>query len=44
MSSSIILEAEVIPFNEGDREGGRGSGIEEFWWLDAAGVTLDPGR
>jgi DNA ligase-4 len=36
---SIILEAEVVPYNESSREGGRGPGIEEFWHLGAAGVT-----
>ncbi|EIW71652.1 hypothetical protein TREMEDRAFT_73368 [Tremella mesenterica DSM 1558] len=36
---SVILEAEVLPYNEGQREGGRGPGLEEFWWLGAAGVT-----
>jgi DNA ligase-4 len=42
---SIILEAEVVPFNEGQREGGRGPGVEEFWWLGEAGVsTQGPGR
>lgn len=39
VTSSVILEAEVVPFNEGDREGGRGPGMEEFWWLSLAGVT-----
>ena len=38
---SIILEAEVVPYNESSREGGRGPGIEEFWHLGAAGVTPD---
>ena len=38
---SVILEVEVIPYNEGQREGGRGPGIEEFWWLGAAGVTAE---
>lgn len=38
---SIILEAEVVPYNESSREGGRGPGIEEFWHLGAAGVTLE---
>lgn len=38
---SIILEAEVVPYNEGQREGMRGPGIEEFWWLGAAGVTAE---
>ncbi|KAL1408220.1 hypothetical protein Q8F55_005026 [Vanrija albida] len=42
VKSSVILEAEVVPFNEGAREGGRGPGIEEFWWLEAAGVTVGP--
>lgn len=37
----MILEAEVVPYNEGEREGNRGPGIEEFWWLDAAGVVAD---
>ncbi|WVQ79314.1 hypothetical protein IAT38_001411 [Cryptococcus sp. DSM 104549] len=39
VTKSVILEAEVVPYNEGLREGGRGPGIEEFWWLGAAGVT-----
>jgi DNA ligase-4 len=39
MTRSIILEAEVVPYNESSREGGRGPGIEEFWHLGAAGVT-----
>jgi DNA ligase-4 len=30
---SVILEAEMLPYNEDDREGGRGRGIEEFWNL-----------
>jgi DNA ligase-4 len=38
---SVILEAEVVPYNEGVREGNRGPGIEEFWWLGAAGVTAE---
>ena len=37
----MILEAEVVPYNEGIREGNRGPGIEEFWWLGAAGVTAE---
>nr|XP_019043413.1 hypothetical protein I302_07990 [Kwoniella bestiolae CBS 10118]OCF22343.1 hypothetical protein I302_07990 [Kwoniella bestiolae CBS 10118] len=37
--TSIILEAEVVPYNESSREGGRCPGIEEFWWLGNAGVT-----
>ncbi|WRT69581.1 uncharacterized protein IL334_006570 [Kwoniella shivajii] len=37
--TSVILEAEVVPYNESSREGGRGPGIEEFWWLGDAGVT-----
>jgi DNA ligase-4 len=41
MRRSIILEAEVVPYNESFREGGRGPGIEEFWHLGAAGVTPD---
>ena len=36
---SVILEAEVVPFNENSREGDRGPGIEEFWWLGHAGVS-----
>lgn len=36
---SIILEAEVVPYNEGNRDGNRGPGVEEFWWLGVAGVT-----
>jgi DNA ligase-4 len=36
---SIILEAEVVPYNEGQRQGDRGPGIEEFWWLGPAGVS-----
>lgn len=43
IQSSVILEAEVVPYNEGQREGSRGPGIEEFWRLDAAGVTVLPG-
>nr|XP_018260181.1 uncharacterized protein I303_07098 [Kwoniella dejecticola CBS 10117]OBR82339.1 hypothetical protein I303_07098 [Kwoniella dejecticola CBS 10117] len=39
--SSIILEAEVVPYNESSREGGREPGIEEFWWLGLAGVTTE---
>ncbi|WOO77589.1 DNA ligase 1 [Vanrija pseudolonga] len=39
VKSSVILEMEAVPFNEGAREGDRGPGIEEFWWLEAAGVT-----
>lgn len=41
VTSSVILEAEVVPFNDGNREGDRGPGIEEFWWLGDAGVTAD---
>ncbi|WVQ66382.1 uncharacterized protein L199_004562 [Kwoniella botswanensis] len=37
--TSVIVEAEVVPYNEASREGGRGPGIEEFWWLGNAGVT-----
>ncbi|WWC92925.1 uncharacterized protein L201_007888 [Kwoniella dendrophila CBS 6074] len=37
--STVILEAEVVPYNESSREGSRGPGIEEFWWLGLAGVT-----
>ena len=40
---SVILEAEVLPYNEGHREGGRGPGVEEFWWLGPAGVTAGEG-
>lgn len=36
---SVILEAEVVPYNQRDRQGGRGPGIEEFWWLGVAGVS-----
>jgi DNA ligase-4 len=39
--TSVILEAEVVPYNEGQREGGRGPGIEEFWRLQAAGVSSE---
>lgn len=39
INRSVILEAEVVPYMEGQREGGRGPGVEEFWWLGAAGVT-----
>lgn len=28
-----------MPFNENSREGDRGPGIEEFWWLGHAGVS-----
>jgi DNA ligase-4 len=38
---SVILEAELVPYNEGTRDGRRGPGIEEFWWLDAAGSVAD---
>jgi len=38
---SIILDAEVVPYNEGQRDGDRGPGVEEFWWLGPAGVTAD---
>ncbi|WWD20194.1 hypothetical protein CI109_104670 [Kwoniella shandongensis] len=41
VKKSVILEAEVVPYNETSREGGRGPGIEEFWWLGQAGVTID---
>ncbi|KAL7424949.1 hypothetical protein Q5752_000636 [Cryptotrichosporon argae] len=34
--SSVVLEAEMVPYNEGEREGGRGPGIEEFWWIERA--------
>jgi DNA ligase-4 len=37
----IILEAEVVPYNEGARPGGRGPGVEEFWWLGPSGVTAE---
>ncbi|WWC95484.1 hypothetical protein V866_002348 [Kwoniella sp. B9012] len=37
--TSVIVEAEVVPYNEASREGGRGPGIEEFWWLGNAGVS-----
>lgn len=39
--SSVIVEAEVVPYNEANREGGRGPGIEEFWRLQAAGVSAE---
>jgi len=41
LKHSVILEAEVVPYNESSREGGRGPGVEEFWHLGAAGVTPD---
>jgi hypothetical protein len=28
-----------VPYNEACRAGGRGPGIEEFWWLGVAGVS-----
>ncbi|KAJ9104309.1 hypothetical protein QFC20_004591 [Naganishia adeliensis] len=31
--TSVILEAEMLPYNESDRQGGHGPGIEEFWHL-----------
>lgn len=31
--TSVILEAEMLPYNESDRAGGHGPGIEEFWHL-----------
>lgn len=40
MKRSVILEAEVVPYNEGQREGGRGPGIEEFFWLEHASVRV----
>lgn len=43
MQQSVILEAEVVPYNEASREGGRGPGIEEFWHLGAAGVSPSNG-
>jgi hypothetical protein len=30
---SIIIEAELLPYNEACRGQGRGPGIEEFWHL-----------
>ena len=36
--TSVILEAEMLPYNELDREGGRGPGIEEFWHLTSLGA------
>ncbi|WVQ75063.1 hypothetical protein IAR50_004672 [Cryptococcus sp. DSM 104548] len=39
MNKSIILEAEIVPYNEENRDGGRGPGIEEFWQLKKAGVN-----
>lgn len=41
--TGVILEAEVVPYNEGSREGGRGPGIEEFWHLASAGVVFGEG-
>ena len=38
---SLIFDAEVVPYNEGQREGGRRPGIEEFWWLHAAGAIAE---
>jgi DNA ligase-4 len=35
--NSVILEAEMLPYNESDRPGERGPGIEEFWWLTGLG-------
>ncbi|WVF68578.1 hypothetical protein IAT40_003347 [Kwoniella sp. CBS 6097] len=40
--TSVILEAEVVSYNESSRDGGRGPGVEEFWWLGLAGVTANP--
>lgn len=31
----------MLPYNEGNREGGRGQGIEEFWQLGAVAHDLD---
>ncbi|KAJ9121395.1 hypothetical protein QFC24_004733 [Naganishia onofrii] len=31
--TSVILEAEMLPYNESGRKGGKGPGIEEFWHL-----------
>lgn len=36
--TSVILEAEMLPYNELDRQGGRGPGIEEFWHLTSLGA------
>jgi DNA ligase-4 len=33
MTQSVILEAELLPYNEACRGQGRGPGIEEFWNL-----------
>lgn len=41
--TGVILEAEVVPYNEGNRDGKRGPGIEEFWHLSSAGVNLGKG-
>lgn len=41
--TGVILEAEVVPYNEGNREGGRGPGIEEFWHVETAGVVFGKG-
>ncbi|ODO06886.1 hypothetical protein I350_04246 [Cryptococcus amylolentus CBS 6273] len=38
IKKSVILEAEIVPYNEQDRDGGRGPGIEEFWQIKNAGV------
>jgi DNA ligase-4 len=32
-TNSIIIEAELLPYNEACRGQGRGPGIEEFWHL-----------
>lgn len=46
MKTFVILEAEIVPYNESSREGGRGPGIEEFWHLGSAGIDAasDDGR
>ncbi|KAJ9107714.1 hypothetical protein QFC21_001174 [Naganishia friedmannii] len=31
--NTLILEAEMLPYNESERKGGKGPGIEEFWHL-----------
>lgn len=41
MQTSVILEAEIVPYNEASREGGRGPGIEEFWHLGSAGINAE---
>lgn len=35
---NIVVEAELVPYNESSWEGGRGPGIEEFWKLYYEGI------